>query len=896
VYLAGQPVILPALVVGLRRAPTLVGLVAAATLALAPAASANTYSVSNTTDAGATDPSTGCATSLPGGACTLRSAIQAADVAGGLNTITLAAGDYKLTIAPVEDDDVSNGDLNVTNDDQLTITGTAGAGSTTIDANFLDRAFNVDTDGSALTLTGVSIENGRPGGLGDVTTCPATPPNGSADGGAILSGGPLTLTNDAISGNLAPGAGGGVAFEAGPGDQTSALIMTGTVVSHNTTCDNDGGDGENDGGGIYEDSGFGVTNSISDSTIDDNTVPSDGGSGGGIAAEGLAETMDVTASSITNNVAAGGAGVYDNSSTEGPGTISFFADTIAGNSTDSTETPGDRGRSRPHAVPDSNSFGPGGGVLLGFDSLSMIDSTVTANAATDGGGIATYVGPATVSFSTITGNSAVGSPGNEGNSTGNLEAINFGEGGGSFTLDDSIVANGSSPSGNPTDCNDGSSLFGGISSEGNNLFDDTADAGAECGAVSSDVVKAFSSFHLGSLANNGGPTETEALQLGSPAIDAANESKCASETVFATGGAAIDQRGVTRPQGPACDIGAYEYQQADVAITSGASPTTIDAGQQTTVTDTIVNNGYSNDSSVTFSDPISGHLTIDSAGSSQGSCSHTASTVSCDLGALAVGGKATVSITLTGNTPGTLTLESSTAGKLPDPVLSNNHSGVTIRVLGADLALKKTASPRNIIKGHKTTFTLTVKNRGLATDTDVVLTDKLPNGLKFDSDHPSQGSCSGSADIKCRLGTLKSGKRATVTVTVTGTQTGKIRNTGHVTGKLREPNLKNNKASATVTVSAPPCVENLVFRTGFDPSAHIGTVKIYEDGRLSQTLHGSNLRRVKARPVPATGMHSITVMFVIDPFRTVTATRMYNGCSSGPTHFSYPPQTNPGSS
>jgi Ca2+-binding RTX toxin-like protein len=52
---------------------------------------------------------------------------------------------------------------------------------------------------------------------------------------------------------------------------------------------------------------------------------------------------------------------------------------------------------------------------------------------------------------------------------------------------------------------------------------------------------------LGSLADYGGPTSTHALLTGSPAIDGV------------TGTCEIaDQRGVPRPQGTGCDIGAYE--------------------------------------------------------------------------------------------------------------------------------------------------------------------------------------------------------------------------------------------------------------------------------------------------------------------------------------------------
>ncbi|MFT3892412.1 MAG: choice-of-anchor Q domain-containing protein [Anaerolineales bacterium] len=54
---------------------------------------------------------------------------------------------------------------------------------------------------------------------------------------------------------------------------------------------------------------------------------------------------------------------------------------------------------------------------------------------------------------------------------------------------------------------------------------------------------------LSSLASNGGFTKTMALGLGSPAIDTGNDIYCP----------ATDQRGVTRPLGSHCDIGAYEY-------------------------------------------------------------------------------------------------------------------------------------------------------------------------------------------------------------------------------------------------------------------------------------------------------------------------------------------------
>jgi len=78
-------------------------------------------------------------------------------------------------------------------------------------------------------------------------------------------------------------------------------------------------------------------------------------------------------------------------------------------------------------------------------------------------------------------------------------------------------------------------------SGGHNLVQD-----ASCNPVASDLI--IGDALIGPLSNNGGPTFTHALLPGSPAIDMADNALCP----------ATDQRGVVRPQGPTCDIGAYE--------------------------------------------------------------------------------------------------------------------------------------------------------------------------------------------------------------------------------------------------------------------------------------------------------------------------------------------------
>ena len=84
--------------------------------------------------------------------------------------------------------------------------------------------------------------------------------------------------------------------------------------------------------------------------------------------------------------------------------------------------------------------------------------------------------------------------------------------------------------------------YGVLAANDHNLIRD----GSCSPAISSDPL-------LGSLADHGGETQTHALLRGSPAIDAGNDDTCL----------ATAQRGVPRPQGAACDIGAFEKTASD---------------------------------------------------------------------------------------------------------------------------------------------------------------------------------------------------------------------------------------------------------------------------------------------------------------------------------------------
>jgi hypothetical protein len=94
-------------------------------------------------------------------------------------------------------------------------------------------------------------------------------------------------------------------------------------------------------------------------------------------------------------------------------------------------------------------------------------------------------------------------------------------------------------------------------SHGFNFSDDTS-----CGFTAATDKQNGADPKLGALANNGGGTSTRLPQPGSPLIDAIPTGSCQAD---GASGITTDQRGVTRPQGPGCDIGAVEVEVAGPA-------------------------------------------------------------------------------------------------------------------------------------------------------------------------------------------------------------------------------------------------------------------------------------------------------------------------------------------
>jgi hypothetical protein len=191
----------------------------------------------------------------------------------------------------------------------------------------------------------------------------------------------------------------------------------------------------------------------------------------------------------------------------------------------------------------------GGGVANIGATLTIENSTITGNRAAtaqgaQGGGVLVAGGTTTIRNSTISGNTAVDVD------TGTPQA----GGGGVWVESGTLVAQNVTIAGNVSDV--GTGLYGNVTGSPtitltNTLIADTC-VGAPFGGsrnLSTSTTCGFGAAVnplLGPLANNGGQTDTRALQAGSPAINAGTT--CPS----------TDQRGVAREA--ACDVGAYEYR------------------------------------------------------------------------------------------------------------------------------------------------------------------------------------------------------------------------------------------------------------------------------------------------------------------------------------------------
>jgi hypothetical protein len=300
----------------------------------------------------------------------------------------------------------------------------------------------------------------------------------------------------------------GVSVENGGGDATAAITNHGMLTLTNSTVSG------NSGGGIRNHATLALTNS----TVSGNDgypvslPPLGAGIFNNVDSYGNGGTLTITNSTVSGNLAQyGGGGIFN------AGTLSLTNSTVSGNL----------------------AVGRGGGIYNYLGALTLTNSTVSENSSVYGGGIENR-GTMTLINSTLSGNgAAAGLGGGIYNRFGTL------------TLTNGIVAD-----------NAGGDCSHTVTDGGHNIDSDNS-----CG-LDPQLSQPGSDPLLGPLADNGGPTLTHLPQLGSPVVDAGDNTACPP----------TDQRGEPRPvdgneplDGVAdCDIGAIELPEPGQLVLLGA--------------------------------------------------------------------------------------------------------------------------------------------------------------------------------------------------------------------------------------------------------------------------------------------------------------------------------------
>lgn len=235
--------------------------------------------------------------------------------------------------------------------------------------------------------------------------------------------------------------------------------------------------------------------------------------------------------------------------------------------------------------------GAGGAYNSPSGALESISSTLRSNSAALGGGLYND-GQAKLAYSALLSNTAASFGGGTYNAAG-LESVNSTFSGNSAPNGGGLRSVGGTAYLTHTTVASNTGSTGVVVSSGWVQVAATLlayNSSGNCNIALASAVNSLSSDNtcgvailntnplLQPLALNGGPTLNHALSPGSPAINAA--SAC---------GASDDQRGVPRPQGLACDLGAFERELPDLAVSKSAQPVSALAGQPVTYTVVVTN-------------------------------------------------------------------------------------------------------------------------------------------------------------------------------------------------------------------------------------------------------------------------------------------------------------------
>ncbi|OYN96869.1 hypothetical protein CGZ96_11275 [Enemella evansiae] len=258
-------------------------------------------------------------------------------------------------------------------------------------------------------------------------------------------------------------------------------------------------------------------------------------------------------------------------------------------------------------------------------------------------------------------------------------------------------------------------------------------------------------------------------------------------------------------------------ESADVQVAK-TGPEQVTAGAPVSWTITVTNTGPSTARTVSVDDQLPAGLVDGRVLLPNGQ--PCADPTNCAIGDLASG--QTVTLTVTGTVApdyaGTaITNAVRISTPTADPDGGNNDDTSTVAVnRNADLSISKELTTGPLVPGTQETYTITVRNGGPSTATNVTVADRLPDGLSIVGEpNSTAGQCAITGQqVDCELGTIAPNATVSIeiVVQVDATLTGDVVNVASVTGTTPDGNTDDN--SSTSTEPTAPQADLTVTKTG----------------------------------------------------------------------------------
>ena len=233
--------------------------------------------------------------------------------------------------------------------------------------------------------------------------------------------------------------------------------------------------------------------------------------------------------------------------------------------------------------------------------------------------------------------------------------------------------------------------------------------------------------------------------------------------------------------------------KADLAVLKSVSNATPLVGTNVTFTITVTNNGPSNAQDVEVNDLLQSGYTYVSSSATVGI--YNATSGIWDIGNLANGNVASITIVALVNGAGSYSNTATVTQLFTDPNPANNTSTVvTVPVPSSDLIVTKTVDNQTPLMGQNVTFTILLTNAGPSTATSIIVADALPTGYTYISSTVTAGTYN---QTQWTLASLASGQSQTLTVVALVNPTGNYSNTATVFATEYDPNVSNNTSTST---------------------------------------------------------------------------------------------------